>query len=47
MPELLKRLKRVDSAIVEGFKRVPYRKIEVHQAGNGKFPNDPTIRDSD
>ena len=46
LPELLARLSRVDLVIVEGFKREPHRKIEVHRAANGKpalFPDDPGI----
>ena len=34
------------SCVVEGFKREPHRKIEVHRAANGKpllFPDDPGI----
>jgi molybdopterin-guanine dinucleotide biosynthesis adapter protein len=46
LPELLKKLSRVDLVIVEGYKSEPHRKIEVHRAGNGKpflFPDDPFI----
>jgi molybdopterin-guanine dinucleotide biosynthesis protein B len=46
LPELLKKLSRVDLVVVEGFKSEPHRKIEVHRAGNGKpllFPDDPAI----
>src|SRR4051795_6873443 len=46
LPELLARLSRVDLVIVEGFKREPHRKVEVHRAANGKpalFPDDPGI----
>ena len=46
LPELLAKLARVDLVIVEGFKREPHRKIEVHRAANGKpalFPDDPGI----
>jgi len=46
LPELLARLSRVDLVIVEGFKREPHRKVEVHRAANGKpalFPDDPAI----
>jgi molybdopterin-guanine dinucleotide biosynthesis protein B len=46
LPELLAKLSRVDLVVVEGFKREPHRKIEVHRAGNGKpllFPDDPGI----
>lgn len=44
--DLLKRLERVDIVIVEGFKRAPHRKIEVHRVANNKpllFPGDPAI----
>jgi molybdopterin-guanine dinucleotide biosynthesis protein B len=44
--DLLRRLSPVDLVIVEGFKREPHAKIEVHRAGNGKpplHPDDPTI----
>jgi molybdopterin-guanine dinucleotide biosynthesis protein B len=46
LPELLMKLSPVDLVVVEGFKREPHRKIEVHRAANGKpllFPNDPGI----
>jgi molybdopterin-guanine dinucleotide biosynthesis protein B len=46
LPELLGKLSAVDLVVVEGFKREPHRKIEVHRAGNGKpllFPDDPGI----
>ena len=46
LPELLARLSPVDLVIVEGFKREPHRKIEVHRAANGKpalYPDDPGI----
>jgi molybdopterin-guanine dinucleotide biosynthesis protein B len=46
LPELLARLSPVDLVIVEGYKRDPHRKIEVHRAANGKellFPADPGI----
>ena len=46
LPELLAKLSRVDLVVVEGFKREPHRKIEVHRAANGKpllFPDDPGI----
>jgi molybdopterin-guanine dinucleotide biosynthesis protein B len=44
--ELLQKLTPVDLVVVEGFKREPLPKIEVHRAGNGKpflFPDDPNI----
>jgi len=46
LPELLKKMSRVDLVVVEGFKFEPHRKIEVHRAANGKplmFPDDPAI----
>ena len=46
LPELLTKMSRVDLVVIEGFKREPHRKIEVHRAGNGKpllFPDDPGI----
>ena len=46
LPELLRKMSRVDLVVVEGFKSGPHRKIEVHRAGNGKpllFPDDPAI----
>jgi molybdopterin-guanine dinucleotide biosynthesis protein B len=46
LPELLAKMAPVDLVIVEGFKREPLRKIEVHRAANGKpllFPDDPGI----
>ena len=46
LPELLAKMSRVDLVIVEGFKREPHRKIEVHRLANSKpllFPEDPNI----
>jgi molybdopterin-guanine dinucleotide biosynthesis protein B len=46
LPELLKKMSRVDLVVVEGFKSESHRKIEVHRAANGKpllFPDDPAI----
>jgi molybdopterin-guanine dinucleotide biosynthesis protein B len=46
LPELLAKMSPVDLVIIEGFKREPHRKIEVHRAANGKpalFPDDPGI----
>jgi molybdopterin-guanine dinucleotide biosynthesis adapter protein len=46
LPDLLARMTRVDLVLVEGFKRSPHRKIEVHRAALGKpllYPDDPTI----
>ena len=36
LPELLAKMSRVDLVVVEGFKREPHRKIEVHRAANAK-----------
>jgi molybdopterin-guanine dinucleotide biosynthesis protein B len=46
LPDLLARMSRVDLVVVEGFKREPHNKIEVHRLANGKpvlFPDDPAI----
>src|SRR3979409_2725435 len=46
LPELLRKLSRVDLVVGEGFKSEPHRKIEVHRLANGKpllFPDDPGI----
>jgi molybdopterin-guanine dinucleotide biosynthesis adapter protein len=46
LPELLAKMSRVDLVIVEGFKREPLHKVEVHRAANKKpllFPDDPGI----
>jgi molybdopterin-guanine dinucleotide biosynthesis protein B len=46
LPELLDKLAAVDLVIVEGFKRDPHPKIEVHRQANGKpllHPDDPHI----
>lgn len=46
LPELLAKLSRVDLVVIEGFKREPHRKIEVHRAANAKpllFPDDPDV----
>src|SRR5881392_4148657 len=46
LPELLAKMSRVDLVLVEGFKREPHRKIEVHRIANGKpflFPDDPGV----
>ena len=46
LPELLKKMSRVDLVVVEGFKSEPHRKIEVHRSANGKpllFPDDAGI----
>jgi molybdopterin-guanine dinucleotide biosynthesis adapter protein len=46
LAELLAKMSSVDLVIIEGFKREPHRKIEVHRAANAKpllFPDDPGI----
>lgn len=46
LADLLTKLSAVDLVIVEGFKRDPHPKIEVHRAANGKpllHPDDPHI----
>ncbi|WGS22215.1 MULTISPECIES: molybdopterin-guanine dinucleotide biosynthesis protein B [unclassified Bradyrhizobium] len=46
LPELLAKMARVDLVVVEGFKREPINKIEVHRAANGKpllFPHDASV----
>ncbi len=46
LPELLAKMSLVDLVVVEGFKREPHRKIEVHRAANAKpllFPDDPDV----
>jgi molybdopterin-guanine dinucleotide biosynthesis protein B len=46
LTELLAKMSRVDLVVVEGFKREPLCKIEVHRLANGKallFPDDPGI----
>jgi len=46
LPDLLAKMSPVDLIVVEGFKREPIRKIEVHRRANGKpplFPDDPNI----
>jgi molybdopterin-guanine dinucleotide biosynthesis protein B len=46
LPELLAKMSLVDLVVVEGFKKEPLRKIEVHRLANGKatlFPDDPDI----
>ena len=43
---LLAKLSPCDLVLIEGFKRDPHPKIEVHRAANGKpflFPGDPAI----
>jgi molybdopterin-guanine dinucleotide biosynthesis adapter protein len=46
LPELLAKLSPVDLVIIEGFKREPLHKIEVHRHANNKpllFTDDPGI----
>jgi molybdopterin-guanine dinucleotide biosynthesis protein B len=46
LPALLEKLAPVDLVLVEGFKRDPFPKIEVHRIDNGKpllHPDDPHI----
>jgi molybdopterin-guanine dinucleotide biosynthesis protein B len=46
LPDLLQKLASVDLVIVEGYKREPHPKLEVHRAGLGKpllHPDDPHI----
>lgn len=46
LTDLLGKLSPVDLVIVEGFKREPHAKLEIHRAANGKpplHPGDPTI----
>ena len=46
LAELLARLSAVDLVLIEGFKRDPHPKIEVHRPANGKpllYPDDAAI----
>ncbi|MFJ1299160.1 molybdopterin-guanine dinucleotide biosynthesis protein B [Pseudomonadota bacterium AL_CKDN230030165-1A_HGKHYDSX7] len=46
LPELLAHMSPVDLVLIEGFKRNPHIKIEVHREANGKswlYPDDPSI----
>jgi len=46
LPELLKKMSRVDLVVVEGYKNEPHRKIEIYRAANAKpflFPDDVGI----
>lgn len=43
LADLLRRLSPVDLVVVEGFKREPHPKIEVHRAANGKPLLHPTL----
>ncbi len=47
LAQMLARLDPVDLILVEGFKREPIPKIEIHRTANGKpwlFPADPMVR---
>lgn len=47
LPVLLTRLAPCDLVLVEGFKRAPHAKIEIHRRANNKpllYPDDPAIR---
>ena len=46
LPALVKKMSPVDLVLVEGYKRDPFPKLEVHRAANGKpllQPNDPHV----
>ncbi len=46
LPELLAKMSKVDLVVIEGFKREPCPKIEVHRAANAKpllFPDDRRV----
>ncbi len=46
LPALLGKISPVDLVLIEGFKRDPFPKLEVHRAANGKpllYTNDPHI----
>jgi molybdopterin-guanine dinucleotide biosynthesis protein B len=46
LPDLLQKLSPVDLVLVEGFKRDPFPKLEIHRKQNGKpllRPDDPHI----
>jgi molybdopterin-guanine dinucleotide biosynthesis adapter protein len=46
LPDLLQKLSPVDLVLVEGFKRDPFPKLEIHRRANGKpliHPEDPQI----
>ncbi len=46
LEELVARMRPVDLLLVEGFKRHPHRKIEVHRPSLGKpllYPDDPDV----
>ena len=46
LPSLLTKISPVDLVLVEGYKRDPFPKLEIHRAANGKpliHPDDPHI----
>lgn len=46
LPDLLARLASVDLVLIEGFKRDPFPKLEIHRAQNAKpllHPDDPYV----
>jgi molybdopterin-guanine dinucleotide biosynthesis protein B len=46
LPPLVKKMSPVDLVLVEGYKRDPFPKLEIHRAANGKpliQPSDPHI----
>lgn len=46
LADLLQQMQRVDLIIIEGYKRHPHAKLEVHRHANGKpwiYPQDPHI----
>ncbi len=46
LPELLRKLAPVDLVVIEGYKRAPHPKLEVHRSAIGKpllHPDDPAI----
>ena len=46
LPDLVAKISPVDLVLVEGYKRDPFPKLEVHRAANGKpliYPQDPHV----
>ena len=46
LPDLVSKISPVDLVLVEGYKRDPFPKLEVHRAANGKpliYPQDPHV----
>jgi molybdopterin-guanine dinucleotide biosynthesis protein B len=46
LPALVKKMSPVDLVLVEGYKRDPFPKLEIHRAANGKpliHPDDPHV----